>query len=400
MLAHLSKTPGIGGRLKESAEDFVVEEIMPDGTVLELNKEISRPKASGDFTHFILQKKNWNTTQALREVGRILGCGAKRFGFAGTKDRVAVTTQLCSAWRIPPERLLALRLKDIQINGAWLASEEVRLGDLLGNRFRITVRGISGDAEKRVSKICKELGGAIPNYFGEQRFGIVRANTHLVGKAIVKGDFKAAVLNYLCFTDENEMEGSRAARKRLSGDLDFRAAIAYFPRHLNYERTLIAHLAENKNDYVGALRRLPRSLSLMFVHAYQSHLFNLLLGRRVGKTGAGKLKGDGLCGKNSYGFPELAKRGRSFIAGKVIGYETKDLSEEEASLLSEEGIKQKDFFIKSFPEMSAKGVERVLFAPPVGFAFERRGKDGIFSFSLPSGSYATVALREFIDKKK
>ena len=400
MLEYLSKARGMGGTLKEQPEDFIVEEIMKDGTVLEIGKTISHPSKKGDFTHFVMQKTNWNTIQAIHEVGRLLGTGPRRFGYAGTKDRIAVTVQLCSAWQVEPARLLSIRPKDISINGAWLAKDAVELGDLAGNQFCITVRGVKKSAAKQVKEISEELGGVFPNYFGEQRFGSVRSNTHLVGKAMVKGDFKSAVMCYLCLVGDEELPEAKEARQRLPNELDFAAALKYFPRYLKYERSMIAYLAERKNDYAGAIRNLPRSLSLMFVHAYQSHLFNTLLSRRVEKHGSKKLKGDTFCGKNAYGFPDVEAKGKSFITGRVIGYETRKLTEGEKRLLKEEGVAQGDFRVKSLPELGSKGTERALFAPVKDFWFEARDENGIFTFSLPPGSYATVLLREFIDVKK
>ena len=60
-LSYFSKTPGTGGILKQEPEDFLVEEIMPDGTVLERDRVLDRPDGGGDFTRFILQKRDWST---------------------------------------------------------------------------------------------------------------------------------------------------------------------------------------------------------------------------------------------------------------------------------------------------------------------------------------------------
>ena len=405
-LPHLSKTFGIGGELKLREEDFTVEEITLEGEVLELGKRFER-RGSGDFTHFVLQKKGWNTLHALRAVGRLLGVGIKRFGYAGTKDRRAVTTQLCSAWRVEPAALLSLSLKDISINGAWLAPDRVSLGDLLGNRFVVRASGVSEDAEERVAKIAAELGGIFPNYFGEQRFGTMRSNTHIVGKLIVANDFRGAVLNYLCFVDDGEMEDAREARRRLSEEMDFAKALEYFPSHLKYERLMLNHLARNPNDFVNAMRKLPRGLSLMFVHAYQSWLFNEMLAERVRNGRLAVEKGDFVCPANSYGFPDVGKARRAerageegFLVGRMPGYETEELTEEESALFEREGITPKSFLIKSFPEISSRGVLRAMLAPFKEFWFRMDGKDGIFSFSLPAGSYATVLLREFMDLEK
>ncbi|MEM3030237.1 MAG: tRNA pseudouridine(13) synthase TruD [Candidatus Micrarchaeia archaeon] len=399
MWAFRSRTPGIGGRIKEAPEDFVVEEITREGKVLEEGKRVKK-NGSGEFTRFVLQKRNWNTEQALAEMARRLGVGRRRFSCAGTKDRVAVSTQLCSVWGVEPEKLVGMRLKDIDILGAW-KGEKVGVGELLGNRFRIVVRGTGKNALEKTRAIDDELGGLFPNYFGAQRFGALRGNTHLVGRELVKGNLRAAVLNYLCFQGEEEDAAAREARKTLSAENDFARALSYFPRHLKYERALLHRLASNPRDWAGALRALPRGLLLMFVHAYQAWLFNLALSQRISEGEVRREGGEYFCGEGSMGFPEIEKKSArgKFIVGKVIGFDTKP-NEREKSILEQEGVGAADFRIRSLPEASSRGARRVVLAPYTGFAAEE-GKGMVeFRFSLPAGCYATSLLREFMSEEK
>jgi len=400
----LSKARGIGGEFSGEAEDFLVEETARDGVVLEIDKTISRAgEPDGDFAHFVLQKKNWNTLQAIREIAKKLRMSHKRFGYTGNKDRKTISTQLISVFKCDGEALLALSIKDIKINGVWRAREKIELGNLLGNRFRIRIKKIKmARAEKRVREIYAELGGLFPNYYGAQRFGSVRANTHLVGREIVRGNFKAAVMCYLAYVNEDEMKEARRARKELAETNDFRLALRNFPSHLKYERVMLHHLSEHPNDYVNALRALPRGLSLLFVHAYQSYLFNELLSERV-KEGIEFEEGDLACDENFYGFPDVktahARKGGKFLVGRAIGYETK-INERERAALEREELSPADFKIKSFPELSSKGAPRVLLAPIKDFSFDCKKKEGLFTFSLPPGAYASVLLSEFIDETK
>ncbi len=380
-LSHLSKTPGIGGSIKNSPEDFIVEEIGSDGRVYEINKQVEYPDEEGDFTRFILQKRDWTTEGAIRRIAKALGTGKKRFGYAGNKDKTALSTQLVSAFGIEKERILGLGLKDIRINGAWNAKDKVRLGELLGNRFTITVRGAEDGADA-VSTIYGELQGRFPNYFGEQRFGTTRKNTHIVGEYIIRSRLDKAVLEYLCGSEGELHEEAKAAREGLKETLDFSEALKGFPRHLRLERSMLARLEKSPNDYAGALRSLPRATLLMFVHAFQAYLFNRLLSDRIAEDEIIKEDGERL---NDAGF----------IEGKIIGYETEP-NEREKALLEELEIKTRDFRIKSMPEISSKGSFRALLAPLEGFSFE----NDVFRFSLPAGSYATAALREFLDVKK
>ena len=406
MLAYVSKEPGIGGTIKNRLEDFLVEEVMQDGAVLKLNKKVSKPSQPGDFTHFVLQKKGWNTVQALHELGVRLNCGPKRFGYAGTKDRRAITTQLCSAWQVSPEQLKALKLRDLQINGAWGAKRGVELGGLSGNLFTITVRGAKPRSSARVKAILKGLKGVFPNYFGDQRFGSGRANTHIIGKLIVRGDLESAAWNYLTYSEGEENPEARAARERLAKERDYVEAIEYFPQHLKYERSMLRHLAQFKNDYGGAIQSLPHGVSLMFVHAYQSQIFNELLNSRIVKGGTKAQKGDWICPAGDSGFPEVGNAKRAAKAGEkgflclpLIGYETEGLSEPEEAILRRESLTPKSFLLKSLPSLSARGGLRSAFAPLKKFGFSQKGGVATFKFLLQSGAYATSALREFLDAK-
>ncbi|NYZ77607.1 tRNA pseudouridine(13) synthase TruD [Candidatus Micrarchaeota archaeon] len=393
-LSHLSKTPGIGGTIKAEPEDFIVEEIGTDGIAFGIDGRVERDGEAGDYAHFILQKRDWTTEGAIRRVAKELRISPRRFNYAGNKDKIAVSTQLVSAFKVEPGKLLSLDLKDIRIDGAWAAADKVRLGGLLGNRFTIKVK----DAEDggTVARVYAELNGKFPNYFGEQRFGTSRKNTHIVGEWLLRGRADKAVLTYLCDSEGEINEDAKLARGHLADSMDFPAALKEFPAFLKLERSMLAHLAKIPNDYAGALRRLPRATLLMFIHAFQSYIFNRLLSGRIAEGELHMEDGEYFCGENPYGFPDISKRdAHGWLVGKLIGYES-ELNEPEKALIEELDIRKNDFKIRAFPELSSKGNFRTLLAPLKDFSFEK----DTFRFSLPAGSYATVALREFLDVKK
>ncbi|MEM4272141.1 MAG: tRNA pseudouridine(13) synthase TruD [Candidatus Bilamarchaeaceae archaeon] len=398
---YLSKSEGIGGEIKISPDEFIVEEISQDGTVMEINKKIEKPDADassgqkGKFTHFILQKRDWTTSSAIKRLSKALRVGQKRFDYAGTKDKVACTTQLVSVFAVSKEQLFSLQLKDIQINGAWSAFEKVKTGDLLGNRFKIRWHAEKemANAEERVSAILAELGGKFPNYFGPQRFGSIRRNTHRVGELIVRRRFQEAALHFLAEMSSEENEEARIARSHLLETSDFSLALREFPKHLRLERSMLAHLAGHSTDYIGAFRKLPRQTLLMFIHAFQSWLFNEALSARIKDGMVRKEGGEIYCGANAYGFPDQKKAGEDFLCGKLLGYDSEP-NEREKEILAGHGISLSDFEIREMPELSSKGCFRPLLCPLKDFEF----REGVFSFSLPSGAYATSALREFTKK--
>ncbi len=396
MLSYLSKTPGIGGKMKVDPTDFIVEEILENGHVLALDESFSQPDQDGKFVHFVLQKRDWSTSSALSEIARRLKIGSKRLDCAGIKDKVAHTTQLASIYGVSKEQLLSVNIKDIKINGAYLAKDKVRIGSLLGNRFTIKLTD-SESNDQTVKAIYDELNGLFPNYFGDQRFGSTRKNTHIIGHKILLGKFDEAVEHFLMDYEGEENQTAVMARKNLSESRDYKAALKEFPKYLRLERTVISHLSVHPTDYLGALRKLPRNIFLLFVHAFQSHIFNAQLSERIKKGPLELGIGEFYC-SNNHGFPDTSRaEPEGIIAGKLVGYDS-PLSKEEEELLSLYSLSKESFRNKSVPELSLKGSYRPLLSPLKDFQYS--SKDSTFRFCLSSGSYATVALREFIDKNK
>jgi tRNA pseudouridine13 synthase len=379
--AYKSSVAGVGGRLKSLPQDFVVEEITPEGVVLEVGGCVERSKALADYTVFTLEKTNWDTLRAVGEMAKRVGETRKRFSFAGTKDKKAVSTQAVSAYRVPAERLLGVRIKDIFLRDFGYSDYPVELGCLSGNRFTVVVRGVrffEGDARSRIESVWAQLSDGFPNYFGLQRFGVRRPITHIVGRKIVFGDFEGAVMTYLCDVFEGEEEASFLARKRLRDEGDFREALKYFPSHLGYELALLNSLVERPGDYAGALQRLPRELQLMFVHAYQSFIFNRSLS-------------------------EYILSGRFVERLPLVGFETVPDSVTQV-VLDAEGVSPADFRVKGVPRLGSRGSLRECFDFARNFELVGVSEDElnggscslVLRFSLSAGSYATVFLREFM----
>lgn len=371
ILTYLSKTKGIGGAIKENPADFLVEEITPKGVVLEIGRHQEFQDSEGEYTHFTLEKNNWDTIRALKTVARACNVSQKRLNFAGTKDRRAISTQRVSAWNVPRETLEKVSVKDLQLRDFSKASQPINLGDLIGNRFTAVIHGAPKDAEKAVKKIVEELDGKTPNFFGSQRFGL-RLNNHKVGKLIIKGDFEGAMTSYLCDTG-GEPEKATRAREELRETKDFKKAFQEFPKYLGMEKSVLNHLSKTPNDYIGAMRVLPKKLRWLFIHAYQGYIFNLALSRYIE---SGKIP------------DELPQ----------VGYTTKP-DEVTTAVLEGEGMKPEEFKIKPMPEMSFEGASRkslVEFKEFEILGFNETDSNITLRFVLPPGAYATVLLRELM----
>jgi tRNA pseudouridine13 synthase len=378
--AYYTHSPGIRGRLKQQPEDFVVEEVDAHGSLVSLEGDSSTDDIPGAYTHFTLVKRNWDTMRAVKEISKKLGVSQRRLSFAGTKDRKAMTAQRVSVYNTPVERLRALRIKDITLKDFRYADESIGMGDLWGNHFTVTIRGIkpSTNPVDAMEKVMNECGGVFTNYYGIQRFGTVRPVTHLVGREILRNDLRQAVMIYLSKVFNGESDEVKAVRLQLAERSSFKEALKSFPKSLGYEKALLNHLVEKPGDYAGALRRLPKSLQLMFVHAYQSHVFNRAL--------------------SSY-----LKKGLSVERLPLVGLET-GVDDESARILREDGVSIEDFNVKQLPELSSRGGYRDCFSMAEEFRVIESGGDELdngtlkvkLSFRLKKGCYATVFLRELM----
>lgn len=405
-----TKCDGIGGLIKRRISDFIVEEITPDGKVCEVKcftaeekkecelKVPANPGNGEEQLVLVLEKFNSDQQNAIRKVTRFLQVSNNRIGYAGLKDKRAITSQRISIWNPDAGKLENFKSRYIALRDPKWGKDRVEIGGLKGNRFTITVRDVRlGEKElkERIGNCFKEMENGIANYFGEQRFGGAREVTHLVGKEFVRGNFEDGVMLYLTATFPLEEEDVKNARIGLAKTRDFSKAIREFPAKFRYERSIIHHLCKYPSDYIGAFRKLPKHMQYLFTHAYQSLLFNRIIERRFEEgMGLGKVDGDIL----DNGIPTVPLLGfeSEFAEGKA--------GEIEKEVLCGEGLTLEDFRIREFPELSAKGGRKRIALFPEGLRLIKVEEDelnegslkAVVSFSLEKGSYATTVLRELM----
>jgi len=427
-----SQSPGIGGKIRQFFEDFVVEEVLVDGSRAEVQPIESRQVAGeGRYLICVLIKRGWDTLLSVKECAKRLGISQMRVQIAGMKDAKALTAQHVSLYGIDPEQILQIKIKDITLYPLRFSDEMVFPHLLFGNQFHVLIRAISRSSsmvEQRIKNVQSELLnlGGFPNFFGHQRFGTVRPITHWVGKFLAQGDLEKAALVFLAQPSLYEHPESREARQQLQKTQDFKEALRNFPEHLKYERSMLSYLVKQPRDFAGAFRRLPLKLRKLFLQAYQSFLFNKVLSQRIqrGIPINEAQTGDYVVYLDSHGLPttnfmqvtaqsrssvkEALNEGRMHIAIPLIGfqqpYSEGVQGEIEREILETENIAPQDFYVSSMPEISAPGGLRTISAPIVNLSIEKSAKDSAnpskrkvtLGFTLHRGSYATVLLREFM----
>ncbi|MDW7732974.1 MAG: tRNA pseudouridine(13) synthase TruD [Methanolobus sp.] len=416
---YCTSAPGLGGQLRQEVDDFIVKEIS--------NRE---EEDSGKQLILELTKSNWDMHHLVRDMSRKLGISQKRISFAGTKDKRAKTTQKISIYDIDEKDIENFYLKDVELKVLGRSKRSLELGDLFGNEFMITIRNIEHGPEELnslLTAITEEIRtyGGVPNFFGIQRFGAIRPVTHLVGEHILKGDFETAAMIYIAKSFPDEPDDVKGVRDMIWETRDFAQGLKTYPLRLRYERAMMHYLVENPGDFKGSLSVLASNISKMFVHAYQSYMFNRIVCQRIekGLPLNAAIPGDIVCFKNKEGLPDVTKtqqvteenvdgmnnlvrRKRAFVTAPLIGYDTEMASGEtgmiESEVFAETGLPVESFKVLEMPEMASRGLRReiLIHCEPSFKVHEDELNPGkskvILDFTLPKGCYATTVLREYM----
>ncbi len=412
---YITTTKGIGGRIKQFCEDFVVEEIgytystkltyLLDKQVPEIDwQNVFSEKKDNDQLLVDLEKFNLSTTTAINEMSRFLRTSKKRFGYAGLKDKRALSVQRISIYEPNQERLSKFYFKTIKIYNPVWSKNRVDIGDLKQNRFTVVFRKIQGlsneKLKSRYDDFEKQINNfGLINYFGEQRFGGTRDITHKVGKLLLQHKYEDAVMMYLTEPQELESRELQEARVQLKEDRNFKKHAYDFPSGTGNERAMLNYLANNPDNYLGAFKALPKATQYLFIHAYQSYLFNEIINERISRGyGIEKIDGDTIVnGEVMIPLFGFSSKFSERLAGVI-----------EHEILDKEGITLQDFYNKDHSVLSSKGDYRPIKIPVYDLkllSIEEDYKNQeelsdslslILSFTLDKGNYATNLARELI----
>ncbi len=417
---------GFGGRLKKRYEDFLVEEITTDNEILSFkewsNQPPGEPTLEGKkkkYVSFTVQKMGFSTMDASTIIASSLRLPRNLVSYAGLKDKRAVTVQRMTAPTRAASGLGTLELTNIEIRDIQYSKKLVQIGDLLGNRFSILLRDLDVSLDEAL-EISEEVRSTpLLNYFGIQRFGIARPNTHIAGKHLIERDFEGMIRTILCMPGEYENQELLDARVELADSLTpTEKIIEVFPKDLHYERTVMYELMKHPDEFKRAVTRIPPRILTLMVHAYQSFLFNHLLSARV-KSGMSYVipePGDFLLALNEIqSGPDswlyvtestLEERRRQVsemeyaLALPSPGYGTR-LPPTKQSEMLKEILKSEEITLKDFRDSQMRSIDAPggfhrtsITLPDWDASIQDEGL--LVKFSLRKGSYATVVLRELM----
>jgi tRNA pseudouridine13 synthase len=298
------------------------------------------PEDRPNYLRFVMYKENIDTSTAVKDIARIARINPRGprnmrgvsggVTYAGMKDKRGVTTQYCTVFRKTPTALMVMNRNrknkkgggNTNNNGQGImrvgcfsyVHKELRLGMLKGNRFDIVLRNVCIDKRSEMAKgevikltteklresakSMKEIG--FINFFGMQRFGKFH-DTHLVGIAVLKGDFKQAC-ELIMRAKPGEQERYKILRSKWENrfnDIDLKDEKAAddaemncanemlkgLGRFMNCETSIAHSLSRKPRDYKKAFGCIAKHMRSMFLHAYQSYLWNKAASHRIEKGG-------------------------------------------------------------------------------------------------------------------
>lgn len=385
--------PGTGGSIKESLEDFQVEEI-----------PLYLPCGEGEHLYLEVEKRGLTTFDLLQRLARALKIKEREIGYAGLKDARATTRQTLSLPGVAPEAVEGLAIEGVSILSARRHRNKLRLGHLAGNRFRIRVRGVVAGALENARTSLQQLQRrGVPNRFGEQRYGVL-GNSHRVGACLLRRDYEGAIREIIGNPEQiNNPRWRQGAEAFAAGDLAL--ALQSLPGRFRDERALLHGLQGGQSAETVVLA-MPRKLLRLYLSAWQSSLFDQVVAQRLQNLGTlwpGDLAykhDNGACFLVSAPATEQPRADRFEISpsGPLFGHKLTSAQQLagalEAELLAAEGLGFEDLRLGG--GLSLEGERRPLRVPLQEAAVEADGEDLLLSFVLPKGSYATCVLAEII----
>lgn len=368
------------GYLKYLPQDFIVEEISPDGILrtVDIDPSVADVSAEGLTYYADLVKIGISTLEAKSQLATVLNIDEKSIGFAGIKDRLALTAQRISIRGIRNTEVFStITAENFFLKHIIRGKGAVANGDLTGNRFIITIRVAEVFSHEQIHSIQEKVNEirqqGFWNFFYFQRFGTPRLISHWLGLHLVKGEYEEVLRTFLTYAAPRELPYFKNIREEVGAAWRnwpvIKEKIEQFPYHFGLENQLINHLIEHPDDFLGALRTIPDQIRL-WMYAYDCFLFNR------------KLSG-------------LIQSGEVPTALPLItSFNPRDW-EPYREFLDADAVKLPSRSYKDFPfiRIASRTWPTLQKIEIHGATFKNHL--AVFAFSLPKGSYATTFLMNF-----
>lgn len=383
-------------KLKQQPTDFIVEEIP--------NLLISSEK--DEHSVFILEKQEVDTFDAIRQIAKKLRISLFEIGYAGLKDKHALARQYIS---IPTHyNIQSLNIDSITLIFVGYHRKKIKIGDLVGNRFTITIRDVRTDEFADITKraLAMHVSG-VPNYFDSQRFGSVIDNK-FIGKLIILKKYDHAVKLYLTAYHKSEPKKIKDEKRKILSSWNDLSNI----RICNKTFSVVVKEYLNTSDWCAAYRKIPAHLREMFINAYQSYLWNECVKEilkncvELKKLYSVEYAIGTLLFYTTLSETEMEKIPKTFQTISEIASFSDDEQQIIDHILKKEELTLDDFSIESETGNFFKTRARQVLLIPNDFTISEPTKDELnskeniirykiqVSFSLPKGSYATLITKQ------
>ena len=394
-----TESPPCRARMRASDDDFRVTEVVN-------LEDLKGEESPGAFPLYRLEKRGSDTFHVARRISKELESGVS---FGGLKDKRAAAIQYLTPTSTRSRRPRLIEDPSFKAELIGYITRPFSRSRVAGNSFEITLRETCGEVEARIEEaysLCRQR--RLPNFFGLQRFGTRDPVTHLVGHALLRGDFEEGIRYLLSEPRMGEEESVREARGMAANGM-YAEALRGFTESQDLEKMAARRLVEKPGDFLGAFRALPLGIRRLFVHAYQSYLFNRSLTKAlldsldisvaVPGDNWSQLAADGLTAGGVHGAREVPLEGALPLI-QLVGYSYRDYGSRfdraVTEVLGEEGITPREFYVKDAQEISAEGGFRRAPMTARDLSYELSGGNATLSFTLARGEYATTLLREIL----
>ncbi|QQS09851.1 MAG: tRNA pseudouridine(13) synthase TruD [Phycisphaerales bacterium] len=405
--------------LRRVAEDFRVREVLQHETLAAIRPEWSK---DAPFAVFLCEKRQKTTPEASIALGRLLGVKPGSVAHAGLKDKHAVTTQHLSVKFEDARDLARLEGPGLSYEPVGFAPRALVAADIGHNAFEIVVRGLDRQRVGEMERLAHEYRAEgdsnaatlwFTNYFGSQRFGSARHKEGFAARSLIAGDYVEGI-RLLIATPARKDTGTKRAFTRLCATKWGRWEELARELPACADRRPIEHLAAGKSP-TEAFASISPQTQQFAVDAFQSWLWNetaaLLTMRLAGSTTCAVMDDHGIL---QFASPATVRPALESLGGVdrlVLPTASMELrprapwAEPLATVLAKAGITLKDLQLPGLRRPMFRSVDRLLIASATDFSMSRAEHDEFapprspkmflrrVSFTLPSGSYATVLLR-------
>lgn len=273
--------PAIRGYIRYVPQDFIVEEVLPDGSACTIEPE-SQPSlpAEGPTIYADVVKIGLGTPEAINHLASALGIPPQAIGYAGLKDSRALTSQRMSLRRTTMAAVQGAQLAQVMVKIKSTGKGAVSIGQLRGNRFTIVVRTERAVLPSDLETLSAQLQtDGFANFYGQQRFGNRLLNPRL-GRALCRGDVAKAIKLYLTQSGPFDLPLFQQLRRDAAAVYgrweDMQHVFEVFPYTFRHEIALLGALQENPTPLIRALYAIADQVKF-WVYGYTSFLVNQLL---------------------------------------------------------------------------------------------------------------------------